>query len=403
MLTLTASDPDNDLTNGSWQVDWGDGVIDRGYNCAPPASLTHSYASANSYSISAVVMDSMGNPAYASYGVTVAQPNTPPTVSLSGNSWAETGIDTTVLLTASDSGNDMTGWCVYWGDGAVSWGSIDSMTSFPISIPHNYSSSNTYTIVANVSDSTTTSSASMSISVTDPTPVLPQIAISGNSSVDTGTTYSLGMSIYNPDNDSISQSGVNWGDGTSNGDSTHVYTMGGSYTISAWATDYRGHSGTSNSLSITVNTPALTLSGNSSVDECAAYALVVSTSGWSTSINQWEIDWGDSTATTGYTSSPDGSLTHNYVGNSGTYTITAWATNSGRDVRHGQQPFGHRSKPAARGHVQRQRLGQRGRDLFAGPVDRRSGQQRSRRLGTRLGRRLGRSNGLGHRLRHIHP
>ena len=76
--------------------------------------------------------------------------------------------------------------------------------------------------------------------------------------------------------------------------------------------------------------PTLTLSGSCSIAECLSYTLDLSYSGgWNTSISQWEVDWGDSTATAGYTSTPGSSLPHNYLGGAGVYTITAWLVDNG--------------------------------------------------------------------------
>ena len=338
MLNLYAYDPDYDLSGG-WRVDWGDGVVDMGYNCSPPSSLCHTYTVVgNYYSISATVMDAAGNSGYASTGVSITQPYippTPPSLSISGNSSVDAGTDYTLTLTASDAGNDMTGWDVQWSDATSSSGPINSATTFPIAISHTYTTAGSYWVVAAVTDGTTTSNTSLTVNVNSAPPPSnspPVVSLSGESSIFVGSTYSLSVSIYDPDGDSISQSGVNWGDGTTNSDSTHVYFMAGPYTISATATDSGGHCG-SNSLSVTVydNTPpgdppppppspspTLTLFGNGSVNEGTPYSFSYSVDCLGNlSVTEYDVYWGDGTTT-----SNASTFSHVYYGG-GSYMISA--------------------------------------------------------------------------------
>ncbi len=178
------------------------------------------------------------------------------------------------------------------------------------------------------SDGTLTSNvATVSITVNDPTPVL---AVSGASSVNEGSTYTLNLS--GSDADPITGWTITWGDGnvqnvTGNPTAvTHVYADGpNAYTASATATTEDGTFSAGNTVSVSVLNvpPTLTLSGPASANEQSLYTLNLSSSdpGQDT-ISSWTITWGDG-ATQTVNGNPS-SVSHVYA--HGAYTISATAT-----------------------------------------------------------------------------
>ena len=197
-LSLSASDPDNNLTgNSSWVVYWGDGAWNSGTG-SPPSSFTHTYGSYSTYyTVTALVTDSGGASATSnSLSVYVSQPSPPAAPMLGGSSSVMAGASYTLTLSPSYSGN-LTGWEVNWGDYSSSSGSIDSGTTFPISLSHTYSSGNTYPVSAYfVNSGVSGSSASFWLTVNSPSP--PTVSLSGNSTVDVNTNYMLTLTASDP-------------------------------------------------------------------------------------------------------------------------------------------------------------------------------------------------------------
>ena len=117
--------------------------------------------------------------------------------------------------------------------------------------------------------------------------IAPSITISGNSSVDEGSTYTLNVgAIADPGQDTISDYVVHWGDGNSNiynsnGVKTHIYADGPD--DHAITVDLVDEDGTffdrANPLSVHVNNvaPTIAISGNANVNEGASYSLAPGT------------------------------------------------------------------------------------------------------------------------------
>ncbi len=96
--------------------------------------------------------------------------------------------------------------------------------------------------------------------------VAPTLTLSGDASVNEGSTYTLGLSSNDPGADTITEWEISWGDGavqTVAGGSAsvdHTYADGpNSYTISATATDEDGTHAAGNTVAVTVNNVAPTL------------------------------------------------------------------------------------------------------------------------------------------------
>ena len=124
---------------------------------------------------------------------------------------------------------------------------------------------------------------------------------------------------------------INWGDGTQvcrgNPSSvTHTYADGTTnYTISATATDEDGTFAAGNTVAVTVNNvaPTLTISGAASVNEGSSYTLNCRLRSGADTISQWTINWGDGTQVV---SGNPSSVTHTYADGTDSYTISATAT-----------------------------------------------------------------------------
>lgn len=162
----------------------------------------------------------------------------------------------------------------------------------------------------------------------------PSFTLSGAGSVNEGATYTLNLSGTDPGH-TISSWLINWGDGsaaqTVSGNPsavTHVFSIGPqTETISASVSDDLGTHAAGNTLVVSVAhvPPALSLSGNASVNEQAGYILNLSGSDPNHTISSWAINWGDGTAVQTLSGNPS-SVTHTYAIGPHNYTISASAT-----------------------------------------------------------------------------
>ena len=177
---------------------------------------------------------------------------------------------------------------------------------------------NLYVITASATDADGPYSAnSLSVNVLH---VPPTLTLSGISSVNAASPYTLNMAASDPGH-TISSWTINWGDGdgqTVSGNPTsltHTYaTAHPSVMITATATDDVA-TYSANSLTITVNDvpPTLTISGTSSVAEGSTYTLNLSAyNPAQDTITAWTINWGDG-STQSLAGNPT-SVTHVYSG-----------------------------------------------------------------------------------------
>jgi hypothetical protein len=176
--------------------------------------------------------------------------------------------------------------------------------------------------------------ATNDFSITIDRPVSPTLSISGASSVNEGATYTLNLSSSETAPQSISRWTINWGDGHVQkvaGDPasvTHVYATGPrNYTISATATDQTGTYKAGDKVVVTVNhvPPTLGISGASSVNEGASYALSLSATD-THRITHWTINWGD--GSTQVVAGDPSSVSHVYLKAPANDVISATATDN---------------------------------------------------------------------------
>jgi PKD domain/Metallo-peptidase family M12B Reprolysin-like len=165
-------------------------------------------------------------------------------------------------------------------------------------------------------------------------PSAPTLTLSGSSTADEQSTYTLSLSASDP-GQAISSWFITWGDGdtqnvTGNPTSmTHVYAVGpNNYTISATATDGTGTYTASNTIAVSVAhvPPTLTISGAPSVSVGVSYALNLSAlEVASHSISGWIITWGDGSTPQNISGNPS-IVSHTYVTGAQSCIISATAS-----------------------------------------------------------------------------
>ena len=240
------TDPGTD-TITDYFIDWGDGIVEDFTGNPVNTTKTHIYADGpanNTYNVS--VTDEDGSFLAGSMAVEVL--NVAPSVTTNGDvvvneggtatntgSWSDPGLDT-VTLSAS------VGTVIRNDGGTWSW-SFDTSDG-----PEE---SQLVTISAADSDNAQTTS-SFWLTVNE---VAPTVTITGNTTVNEGSIYTLNLSSTDPGNDTINQWEIQWGDGSDpDGDGlvgeivagnpssvTHIYPDGPrTHTILATASDEDG-------------------------------------------------------------------------------------------------------------------------------------------------------------------
>jgi hypothetical protein len=222
---------------------------------------------------------------------------------------------------------------VDWGDGSAhttfSAGAVGALGTSA----HTYADGNpntVFTVTVMVTDQAGDSdSTTFQVTVAN---VPPGLTLSGATVINEGDAYTLNLSSSDPGTDTITGWTINWGDGdiqTVTGTPasvTHAYADGPSnYTTTATASDEDGTFAAGNTVSVTVNNvaPTLTISGTSSVNEGATYALnlgVITDPGQDT-ITSWIVHWGDGNTDT-FTSG--GNHTHVYADGAPVTRAVTW-------------------------------------------------------------------------------
>jgi hypothetical protein len=352
-LTLGAiTDPGQDTVSG-YKINWGDGGSDTFSGNPTGANKTHTYADGpNNYTITVDLTDEDGtHTASGSKAITVN--DVPPTIALSGNNSVNEGSPYSLTLGAiTDPGTDtVTSYKINWGDGAS-----DSFTGNPVGAAktHTYADGpNSYTISVDLTDEdgTHTNAGSKDVTVND---VAPTIALTGNSTVNEGSSYSLTLgAITDPGQDTVTAYKVNWGDGASDSftgnptgaTKTHTYADGpNNYTITVDLTDEDGVHTASGSKPITVNDvpPTIVLTGNNTVNEGSSYTLnlgAITDPGQDT-VTGYKINWGDGGSDT-FSGNPTGQAkTHTYADGPNNFTITVDLTDEdGIHTASGSKPI----------------------------------------------------------------
>jgi hypothetical protein len=342
---LGSTDPDGDPLTYSWDVN-GDGNTD--VTGATP-TLTWAQLQAigitdgpATYNVFLSVNDGQGH-TVCTGPVTLTVTDPTPVSSISGPATTDEGSTYTLNLSASDPGGDpIDGWTINWGDGSTPQTVAGNATS----VTHVYADGpNDFTISATITnvDGTFATGNTVAVHVNN---VPPTLTLSGNATVDEGSTYTLGLSASDPGQDTISSWAINWGDGnlqlvSGNPSSvTHVYANGPSdYTISATAADEDGAYVASNTVAVHVNnvapvlnglTTSATYSGGSLANDNVTVNANFSDAG-TLDTHTVVINWGDGTTSNATVSESGGAGTatgsHIYT-QANTFTITVTVTDN---------------------------------------------------------------------------
>ncbi len=170
---------------------------------------------------------------------TINTVNVAPEITLTGNdSVAEAGTYTLGWSATDAAADTISGWDINWGDGTAHTTVAGNISS----ANHVFNDHGTPTITVTATDEDGSYQATKQITVTT---VVPIVSLSGNPTVNEGTSYHINFSSTDPGGDTRSGWVIDWGDGTviATGASAttrvHTYTNNGSYTIkvTALATD----------------------------------------------------------------------------------------------------------------------------------------------------------------------
>ncbi len=245
------------------------------FNWVTPDATSESQAAVNSFGSSTDVSASGASTQPALIATVDQTVNEGSLLDLSGLG----GASPLGLILDPDAGETHTA-AVNWGDAPLT--QFDPVTVFddggfakPLGGTHTYADGpGVYTVTIRVADNTMSGDFVNGVNGVDfvedtftvtVNNVPPTLIISGNSTTDEGSTYTLNLSSSDPGDDTITSWEINWGDGTienvlGNPSSvTHVYANGdANYTISATATDEDG-TFTANTLDVFVQNVAPTI------------------------------------------------------------------------------------------------------------------------------------------------
>lgn len=264
-----SSDPDNDITDYSW--DFGDNSTGAGQ------TVSHTYSSSGTFTATLTVTDAFGLSSQATTTLTVIEPNTAPLASFTAQ--PQTGeVPLTVLFDATgstDAENNIANYDWDFGDGTTGTGEI---------ITHPYSTAGTFTATLTVTDTDGLSdSVTTTITVTE-TNTAP---VASFTSTPTGGEPPLSVSFdasgsTDSENNIVSYS-WNFGDGTTATGVTasHTYTTLGTFTVTLTVTDAGGLTDqASTSISVDDGTPNIPgdIPDAPTLDETVAYDVASSTS-----------------------------------------------------------------------------------------------------------------------------
>jgi hypothetical protein len=331
ILNLSATDLGTD-TISQWAINWGDGSAVQTMT-GNPSTVSHTFTDGPATrTISATATDEDGT-FNATNTVSVTVANVVPTLAINGATSVQEGALYTLHLSSTDLGADtITQWTINWGDNTPS----QVVTGNPSTVTHTFADGvRLCTIIATATDEDSTFAATNTLAVIVDN-ALPTLGISGASSVDEGSLYTLHLSSSDPGADTISQWNINWGDGTpiqvvvgNPTIVTHTFADGlETRTISATATDEDGTFDAGNTVTVTVNNipPTLAISGAASVNEASGYELSLSRSDpGADTIDHWTIHWGDGTPDEVVSGNPT-SAWHTFADGPANFTISATAT-----------------------------------------------------------------------------
>jgi PKD repeat protein len=326
-LTVTASPTGAAIQ--SVTVNFGDGTSQPLGAVSGTTTLSHTWVSSGTYTVTATIVDSNGesNPAVTQVTVSarpplnvtvVASPITPPPV-------VGQQVAFTVTIGTLPTGVLVQSITIDYGDG-----SQDSLGSAQSSViaQHIYSTAGTYKVTVVVRDTLGGASSAQTQVFVGNRPQLA-VTISTASTPTTGTATTFAIAATQTSGNTISSVTVDFGDGvrqTYAGITTsvqHVYTAAGSYTVTATATDSSSATG-SGSTGILVTGASFTAAKGDATTHSVSFDASSSIAPSGGAITTYSWNFGDgSTATS---TSP--TLTHPYASGAGAYTVTLTITDS---------------------------------------------------------------------------
>ena len=262
----------------TYQVVWGNGDIDTGTDAnittviagSPGIDTLRKFSASTTYADNGVMPakvrvadSSMSGNFNGTAGVDFVEllfdvnvDNVAPTLTIGGASNVDEGGLYTLNLGSADPGLDtIANWTIDWGDG-----NVEIVAGNPADATHTYADgAANYVISATATDEDGTFAASPTVNVAVAN-IDPTLAISGASTTDEGSVYTLNLSSSDPGVDVITGWTIDWGDGIienvagNPSDATHTYAdgnVGSNYTILASATDEDG-TFAANSLAVSV-------------------------------------------------------------------------------------------------------------------------------------------------------
>jgi hypothetical protein len=234
-LQLSSSDP-GDGTITSWLINWGDGT--ESFVEGNPQNVLHVYTSSGQFTISATATDEDGTWNSNTVDVEVALPAFP---WVSGDPEISESRVYTLDLHANNA--NILQWQIDWGDGnsEIVEGTLNKAT-------HVYTDGDediSINVVAVKENNSATENIELSKNFVVRN-IAPTLTISGESTVQPHSVYTLDLSSVDPGADTITSWTINWGDGTESlvegnpSQFSHVYNSAGNFTITATATDEDG-------------------------------------------------------------------------------------------------------------------------------------------------------------------
>lgn len=238
----TSTDAQGPIAGYAW--DFGDGQTGTG------ATVSHTYASSGTRTVSLTVTDGAGatNATTQQVTVTAPPPNQAPTAAFTSQT---AGLTVTVDGTSSTDSDGTIGNYVWnWGDG--------SPTTVGAAATHTYTAAGSYQVTLTVTDddnATGTTTKSVTVTAAPPANVPPTAAFTASA---TGLTVNVnGTGSSDPDG-TIASYEWNFGDtppGADTGSTTsYTYPAAGTYTVTLIVTDNSGATATT-TRSVTVTNP----------------------------------------------------------------------------------------------------------------------------------------------------
>jgi PKD repeat protein len=241
-----SSDPNGDTLTYAWTFSDGPAT-------AATSSVSHTFATAATHTVTLTVADGRGGTHSTSLNVTIS-PNQPPTAAVNGPYVGMVG----QILTFSSAGSSdpENGALTY------SWAFGDGTTASVASPTHAYSTDGTFTVTLTVRDSANLSASASTTATISPAPPNQLPTISGTTIPSNGFTMQnmvFNATASDPDGDVLTYR-WDFGDGSPvqsglTAGVIHQYASAGAYTVSLTVDDGRGGSASAGG-SITISVPA---------------------------------------------------------------------------------------------------------------------------------------------------